>query len=253
MFRGKMSLRNRVRLVMIALIGLWFLAHALLLGPRHLLGGSELWSLLLTVATGIVISNLVVRRPFTRFREALAREDIAAAREELSTLSDFWRRRGREVMKANGISILIVDGHYQDALAHLQALDIKRMPKKALPVITSQMAWCMAQMGEPAKAITLAQTVFPQMESMGPDYSSSANLVQGVCEFLLGRPLDAIPHLEKAYSKASGASRKATAAFYLGESYSALGKATESRLAYQQSHQALPNGRFGIRALEHLK
>ena len=246
-----MSLRNRVRLVIIAVIALWFFAHAWFAGTRKLLEGWEFWTLLLAIAIGSVISNIIIRRSMSRFKEAVAREDIPSAQHEHKLLVDFWRWRGRETIKAYGISVLILEERYREALEQLQALDIKRIGKKGAPVITSQIAWCMAQLGEPAKAIELSQSVFPQMQSIGPDYSSSANLVLGVCEFLLGRPLEAVPHLEKACANA-GPSRKATAAFYLGESHSALGNTSDARSAYQQAQKALPNGRFGIRALEPL-
>jgi len=51
----------------------------------------------------------------------------------------------------------------------------------------------------------------------------------------------------------AGPSRKTTAAFYLGESHSALGSTSDARSAYQQAQKTLPNGSFGIRALERLK
>jgi len=248
-----MSLRNRVRLVIVAAIAFWFLAHAWFVGTRNFLEGWEFWTLLLAVAVGSIISNVIIRRSLSRFKKAIAREDIRAAQEELGLLADFWRLRGRETIKAYGISILILEARYRDALEQLQALDLKRIGRKGAPVITSQIAWCMAQLGEPAKAMELMQSVFPQMRSMGPDYLSSANLVLGVCEFLMGRPSEAVPHLEEAYAMANaGSSRKATAAFYLGESHSALRNTVEARSAYQQAHQVLPNGRFGILALERL-
>lgn len=248
-----MSLRNRVRLLIIAVIFLWFLAHAWFVGTRSLLEGWELWTLLVAVAIGIVISNIIVRRSASRFKEALAREDIETARKQYKLLIDFWRRRGRETIKASGISILILEERYLDALEQLQALDIKRIGKKGAPVVTNQIAWCTAQVGEPAKAIELSRSVFAQMQSMGSAYSSSSNLVLGACEFLLGKPSEAVLNLEKAYSSADASpSRRATAAFYLGECYSALGSTTEARSAYQQAHEALPNGRYGLRALERL-
>jgi tetratricopeptide (TPR) repeat protein len=249
-----MNLRNRVRLVIISVIVFWFLAHAWFVGARNFLAGREFWTLLLAVTVGIVISNIIVRRSLSRFTEALAREDIRTAQQEHKLLVDFWRLRGRETMKAYGISILILEERYRDALDQLQALNIERIGKKGAPVVTNQVAWCMAHLGEPDKAIELSQSVFSQMQSLGPIYSSSANLVLGVCEFLSGRPSEAIPHLEKAYSSTkAGLSRKATAAFYLGESHSALGNMSEARSAYQQAHKALPNGRFGVRALDRLR
>ena len=249
-----MSLRTRVRLIAIVLIALWFLAHLWFVGARSLLEGWELWSLLLAIVLGMAISNVVVRRSLTRYKEALAREDLQAAQHEQKMLVDFWRLRGRETIKTYGINILILQERYKDALEQLQALDMKQIGKKGTPVITTQIAWCWAQLGEPEKAIGLSQSSFPQMLTMGPGYSSSANLVRGVCEFLLGRPSEAVPYLEKAYSSSeTGPSRKATAAFYVGESYSAVGNSSEARSAYQKSQMALPTGKFAIRAADRLK
>src|SRR5229473_604425 len=102
-----MSLRNRVRLVIIAVIALWFFAHAWFVGPRNLLEGREFWTLLLAVAIGSVASNIIIRRSTSRFKEAVAREDIPSAQQEHKLLVDFWRWRGRETIKAYGINILI--------------------------------------------------------------------------------------------------------------------------------------------------
>jgi tetratricopeptide (TPR) repeat protein len=250
-----MSLRTRIRLIAIVLIALWFLAHLWFVGARSLLEGWELWSLLLAIALGMAISNVVIRRSLTRYKEALAREDIQAAQHEQKLLVDFWKwSRGRETIKTYGINILILQERYKDALEQLQALDMKQIGKKGTPVITTQIAWCLAQLGEPEKAIELLQSSFPQMLIMGPRYASSANLVRGVCEFLMGRPSEAVPYLEQACSSAeSGPSRKATAAFYVGESYFAVGSTSEARSAYQKSQMALPTGRFAIRAGERLK
>jgi TolA-binding protein len=65
--------------------------------------------------------------------------------------------------------------------------------------------------------------------------------------------MEAMPHLEKAYAlSADSASRKATAAFCLGESCSSLGKTSEAAKFYCASVDALPNGRFAALALDRL-
>ena len=110
-----MSLRNRVRLVIIAVIALWFFAHAWFIGPRNLLEGWELWTLLLAITVGSVVSNVIVRRSFSRFKEAVAREDIPSAQREHKLLVDFWRWRGRETIKAYGINVLILEERYREA------------------------------------------------------------------------------------------------------------------------------------------
>lgn len=109
------------------------------------------------------------------------------------------------------------------------------------------------QLGEPAKAIQIAQTARPQLESMGPAYSSSAHLVLGAANLAVGDATQAVSHLEKAYGTSTDSpARKSTAAFYLGEALSAIGKVPEARAAYQHAYEALPNGKFGVRALERL-
>lgn len=249
---GKISLRNRVRLTAMAIVALWFFTHVWFVGIRHLLQGWELGTLLLAVATGFVLSQKIIRGPLRRLKAALAREDISAARQEHKLLADFWRSRGHETIKAYGINILILEERHKDALEQLQALDMKRIGKKGAPVITSQIAWCMAQLGEPAKALELMRPVLPQLLPMGQDFSCHAHLVLGVCEFLIGRPSEALPHLEQAYTSTI-MSRTATAAYYLGECHSALRNTAAARLDFQHAHRRLPNGRFGIRAMERLR
>jgi len=230
---------------------LWFLSHALFVGVGNFLEGREFWTLLLAVAIGIVFANLIVRRAVSRYRAAVAREDLQAAQREYETLRDFWRRRGSETIKTYGINILILEGRYRDAVDQLQALDMKRIGEKGAPVVTNQIAWCLAQLGEPAKALELAQSVLTQLESMDPQCTASRHLVIGTSCFLLGKHGEAVSHLEQA-NNTTFASTKSVASFYLGESYAALGDSQKARLAYQQAHETLPRGKFGMRALEHL-
>ena len=237
-------------MVIVAVILLWFLSHALFVGAGNLLEGRELWTLLLALVIGIASANLIVRRAASRFRAAVAREDLQAARGDYETLRDFWRRRGSETIKAYGINLLLLEGRYRDALDQLQALDMKRIGKKGAPVITNQIAWCLAQLGEPAKALELAQSVLAQLESMGPQFTASGHLVIGTSFLFLGKPEEAVSHLEQV-NNTTFASTKSAASFYLGECYSTLGDSQKARLSYQQAHAASPKGKFGIRALEH--
>ena len=247
-----MSLRNRIRLIWIALIALWvfvWFQH-----PDNTGGKWELLSAFFVTIIGIALANILARRSLRRFRTALSIEDIPTARRELNGLVDFWRRRGRETIKAYGINILLLEERYQEALNELEALDPKKLGKKGAPVIQNQIAWCKTQLGEPARGIEISQAALPQLESMGPAYFSSAHLVLGAANFLLSRPSEAVPHLEKAFTTSTDApTRKATAAFYLGEAFSALGKREDAREAYQHAQEALPNGKSGMRAAERLK
>lgn len=247
-----LSLRNRVRLVIVAVILLWFLSHALFVGLGNFLEGREFWTLLFAVAIGIVFANLIVRRATSRYRAAVAREDLQAAQREYETLRHFWRRRGSETIKTYGINILILEGRYRDALDQLQALDIKRIGKKGAPAVTNQIAWCLAQLGEPAKALELAQSVLAQLESMGPQFTVSGHLVIGTSYLFLGKHGEAVSHLEQA-NNTTFASTKSVASFYLGECYTALSDSQKARLAYQRAHEASPKGKFGKRALEHFQ
>jgi len=222
--------------------------------PDNFGGKWGLPSAFLVIIVGIAVANVLARRSLRQFRKALSVGDIPAAKREHANLVDFWRRRGRETMKAYSVNILLLEERYQEALNELQALDTKKLGRKGAPVIENQVAFCKAQLGEPAKAIEISQAILPRLESMGPDYGSSAYLVLGTANFLLGRLSDAVPHLEKAYTTSTDVpTRKAIAAFYLGEAFSALGKPADAREAYQHAQDALPNGRFGLRALERLK
>lgn len=247
-----MSLRNLTRLCWVVLAILW---AGFWFGHLDALGGWwAVLSALLVILVGIVVANVLARRSLRRFRRALSVGDIPAARQEHANLVDFWRRRGRETMKAYGINILLLEERYQEALKELEALDPKKLGKTGDPVIQNQIACCKALLGDPGKAIELSRSVLPRLESIGPDYAASGHLVLGVADFLLERPSEAVTHLQKAYTDSKDVpTRKAMAAFYLGEALSAAGKASEAREAYQNAHDALPKGRFGIRALERLK
>lgn len=247
-----MSLRNRLRLIWIALVVVWaivWLCYSDSLGDKW-----ELLSAFLVVVIGVGLSNIMARRSLRLFRSALAIADIPTAQREHANLADFWRRRGRETIKAFRINILLLEEHYQDALKELQLLDRGKLPKNSTPVVDNQIAWCQMQLGEPEKGMQLAQSVLPQLETMGPDYGSSGHLVLGTANFLLKKPSAALPHLEKTYvSSAHIPAMNATAAFYLGEVFSALGKPEDAREAYRNAQQTLPNSKFGMRASERLK
>lgn len=245
-----MSLRNRIRLLATALAVLWVLVDLFLFRSKwQLLSGA------LTVAIGIAIARFLIRRPIQQFREAVGHEDIPAARRELAAMTGFWRSRGAEVVKIYAINILILEDRYQEALIALQSIELKRLKKKSFaPALACQIAWCTAQIGEPAKAVEICQSVLPQMEGLGPEYSSSAHLVLGAANHMLGNNSEAVTHLDLAVAGANGSlSRKSTAQFYLGESYSALGKTVKAREAYQDAYDTLPNGRHGKRVSERLK
>jgi tetratricopeptide (TPR) repeat protein len=247
-----MSLRNRIRLIWITLIALWIVVW--FRHPDSSGGKWELLSALLVTAVGIVLANILARRSLRQFRKALSSEDLPAAQREHGNLTDFWRRRGRETIKSYGINILLLQERYKEALNELQTLDAKKLGKRGAPVIENQIAWCYAHLGEPGKAMNISQSALSKLETMGPDYFSSAHMVLGVAKFLVSKPSEAVPHLEKAYiTSADASSRRATAAFYLGEAFSALGKPVEARKAYQNAYEALPNGRFGQRAFERLQ
>ena len=126
--------------------------------------------------------------------------------------------------------------------------------KTGAPVIENQIACCRALLGEPAKAIEISKAVLPRLESMGPEYGASGHLVLGIANFTSGRSSEAIPYLQKAYTASTDVpARKAMAAFYLGEAFSALGKSSDAREAYQHAQGDLPTSPFAMRALERLK
>lgn len=246
-----MSLRTQVRIIWITLIALWLI----LWFPRlnNPVGLWQFLSLLFVIIIGILVANVLSRKSLQRFQKALSVEDLPTAQLEHKNLADFWRRRGQETIKTYGISILVTEGRYEEALNALQLLDRKKLGPKGVPVVENQIAWCETQLGKPAEAIQIAQTSLPQLESMGPAYSSSAHLVLGAANLAVGNAPQAVAHLEKAYATSTDSpARKTTAAFYLGEALSAIGKTAEARAAYQHAHEALPGGKFGVRALERL-
>jgi tetratricopeptide (TPR) repeat protein len=246
-----MSLRNRDRLIWIGLVVAWVLWWS-----QYPIDSDWKWTLLsglLVIVIGVTASNLVARRSLRLFRAALASEDIPTARREHANLAGFWKRRGRETIKAYGINILLLEEQYQDALAQLEALDRRKLPKNAGPVIDNQIAWCLIQLGEPQKGIQIAQSVLPQLETMGSNYGASGHEVLGVGNLLVGNAFDAVPDLEKSHATSELPALKACSAFYLGEAFSALKKTDDARAAYRRAYDALPNSKFGVRASERLK
>src|SRR6266481_1661277 len=181
-----MSLRSRVRLTSIALVVIWVVVWAVvwLRHPGSIYGKWELVSAFLVIVIGVGISNILARKSLRAFRSALAIADMPTARREHANLADFWRRSGREIIKAFRVNILMLEEQYQDALAELQALDRGKLPKNAAPVVENQIAWCQMNLGKPGKGMQIAQSVLPQLERMGPDYGSSGHLVLGTANFL---------------------------------------------------------------------
>jgi len=248
-----MSLRNRDRLIWIGLITAWVLCWV-----RYPISSDWKWKLLswlVVIVIGAVFSNILGRRPLRLFRAALATEDTSAARREHANLVDFWRRgRAVETLKAYHVNILLLEENYQEALNELRALNLDKLAKNSAPMVQNQIAWCHMQLGDPEKGLQIAQSAFTGLENMGPDYSLSGHAVVGIGHFLLGRPSEAVPHLERAYAgSAHLPGIRASAAFYLGESLSALGRREEAKEAYQRAQGALPNSRDGMRAAERLK
>lgn len=248
-----MSLRNRDRLIWMGLVAAWVLWWL-----RYPISSHWKWKLLswlLVIVIGAVFSNILGRRSLRLFRTALATEDIPAARREHANLVDFWRRgRAAETVKAYHVNILLLEENYQEALNELQALNLDKVARNAAPMVQNQIAWCHMQLGDPEKGLQLAQSALTGVEKMGPDYGLSGHAVVGIGYFLLGRPMEAVPHLETAYAgSAHLPGIRASAALYLGESLSALGRREQAKEAYQRAQGALPNSKDGMRAAERLK
>lgn len=238
-------------MIWIGLIAVWVLWWV-----RYPIGSNWNWMLLswlFVVMVGVVSSNILGRRCFRRFRTALAREDVPAARHELSNLSGFWTPRRHEIIKSYGINILLLEEQFQDALTQLQSLNRAKLPSKSSSLIDNQIAWCLMQLGEVEQGMRIAESALPQLEAMGPDYCASAHEVIGVGYFLLGKAAEALHHLEKADGSSNLPAMKAFSAFYLGETLSALNRPEDARAAYRRSYEALPTCKNAARALERLK
>lgn len=162
-----MNLQNLNRMIWIGLVAVWVLWWV-----RYPIGSNWNWMLaswLFVVMVGVVSSNILGRRCFQRFRTALAREDIPAARHELSNLSGFWTPRRHEIIKSYGINILLLEEQFQDALTQLQSLNPAKLPSKSSSLIDNQIAWCLMQLGEVEQGMRIAESALPQLEAMGPD------------------------------------------------------------------------------------
>src|SRR5258708_12450878 len=236
-----MSLRNRDRLIWIGLVTAWVLFWV-----RYPISSNWKWKLLswlLVIVIGAVFSNILGRRPVRLFRTALATEDISAARREHANLVDFWRRgRAAETLKAYHVNILLLEENYQEAINERRGLNVDKLAKNSAPMVQNQIAWCHMQLGDPEKGLQIVQSVLTGLENMGPDYGLSGHAVVGIGHFLLARPSEAVPHLERAYAGCAHLPGiRASAAFYLGESLSALRSPQEPKKAYHPTQRPLPN------------
>lgn len=201
---------------------------------------------------GLALSNVLAKRSVSRLTRALFVEDVAGARRELQFLQDRFRGARLDRIRRLEINVLVVEGRYKEALEALQALNIDVLEAPTAAYKT-QVAWCQVNLGQAADGVEKAQSVLGDLEKLGPEFQSSGHLVIGVGLLFLGRPSEAVPHLQDARARSSSASRQSAANFYLGEAMRATGDVAAAREFYAGAAKSLPTGRYGVRASQHLQ
>ena len=245
-----MSLNNQIRLssallVVSSFLMWWF--YFQFLDWRFQLG-----LLIFTLSAGLAFSAVLAKRSLSRFTQALFVEDVTIARREYRFLEDRFRRARSNQIRRLEINILIVEGRFQEALAALRAVHLEK-PNATFAPHKVQMAWCQVNLGQAADGVEVARSVLGDLEKIGPEFLSSGHLVIGVGLLSLGRPADAVPHLQAARAHSSSASRQSAADFYLGEAIHATGDVRSALEYYALAVKALPTGRYGVKASQQLQ
>jgi tetratricopeptide (TPR) repeat protein len=248
-----MTLATRVRLLMVVAVVLWLLAA--FWGHRRLGLNPVAWALILMAIT-FVSAHFLLRPTARRCREAIRREDIPAARRELTELAPLAGLLPgvRRMVQSWEITVLLLEDRFVEALPKVQVLCEKRALPPVKQLRLNNLAWCLAHAGDGGKALEISQVVLRDTERLGiTELLPYALGTLGTAYFLSGQPVQAVEYLERSLAIGAGDARaQATRAYYLGESLRALGKAEAARDAYQRACQELPEGKFADRARKRL-
>jgi tetratricopeptide (TPR) repeat protein len=251
-------LRGRIRsfwiaITAVATFGSFIGARALGWDPVKL----ALLLLLPLLVALLAVQVSLVRRAQHRLAQAFAREDLAAIRRELLDLIDYFRSqpRMRELLRMAEASAFVAEEKYAEARAVLESIDQSILGEEALPTIQNNLAFCMAHLGEPERAIDLARAAIARGE--GQSDAMMANLLGtlGVCQVRAGKAEEAIPVLQKALGRGAQAqpvqrSAQALRAYFLGEALAAAGRAADADQAFARAEQEAPGTRYARRAQE---
>jgi tetratricopeptide (TPR) repeat protein len=248
-----MTLRTRIRL-------LWLLVTLLLCAGSFALARvvgwdptrTALWFVIPLGLTLVALQIALVRASQRRLQRALSHGDVSAVRHELAELVATYRGqpRVRELLRSMEANLLVLEERYPEARALLESIDQSVIGEERLPMLQSQLAWCMAHVGDAEPAVELARAALGRAQSQPVDVQAYCQGALGVAYVLAGKPAQALPLLS-ANAEVGGARNQSARAFYLGEALRAEGRMSEARAAYDRAAAIAPEGPFGKRARVH--
>jgi tetratricopeptide (TPR) repeat protein len=132
----------------------------------------------------------------------------------------------------------------------LAKVDRSILPAKSRPGVLSNLAYGTAQAGEPERAIALVHQALEEAAQQGSSYPQEKlpylRGTHGVALCLAGHHEDAVSWLEPLLAIEHPPRARSTRAYYLGQSYRALGRFAEAANAYDVA--AKGSGPFADRA-----
>ncbi len=207
--------------------------------------------------------NRLIARAFTRFRGAVGREDLDAARRAFSDLAYlrtsgavtlFYEQGGgwEALVDLHEAALFTLAGNYAEGRAHLEARDPRRLPAGLVPHYYAALAMCMARCGDPTNAVRVALRTLdsPALQPAGRTVVLEA---LGVAHLLADQPREAAEALAPTLAVPSIPASRASRAYHLGEALKALGRSDEAARAYETSCSAAPASRYGVLASARLK
>jgi tetratricopeptide (TPR) repeat protein len=208
------------------------------------------------VPAGLFISSAVIDAKRTRllaqYKEAFDRGDAEAARR-IRTLVRAGSSDGaltRESDKVGRGEMCLLNEKWAEARDFLAQVDRSLIPRKAQPGVLSNLAYATAQAGEPERAIALVRQALAEAEAQGAEYPAEKwpylRGTHGVALGLAGHHDDAVAWLEPLIAIERPPRARSTRAYYLGQSYRALGRFAEAAKAYAVAAKA--DGPFADRA-----
>jgi tetratricopeptide (TPR) repeat protein len=214
------------------------------------------WGFLLFVSL-YWLTIIPVFRAGRRFVHSCQTEDTATARKELAEITrvSLLVPNIHRVLPQWETSILLIEERYQEALPKIEALN-RRLTKGRMKLHKmNNLAWCLAHTGDSARAIEIAQSVLREAEHQpSNNFFPYALGTLGTAYYFANQPARAHEFLQRSLAVGENNPRsQAARAYYLGESFRAMGKTEAARQAYQRAIQELPGSRYAVHAEERLR
>ena len=175
------------------------------------------------------------------YKDGLDRGDLAEA-EHFSALIRALSGAGDapeqlEMEKVGTGERLILAERWADARDVLASIDRSMLPEMNRPGILNNLAYATAQAGDQERAIELVTTAQKEAEAMGADYPQEKlpffRGTHGIALSLAGRHEEAVALLAPLLEIEKPARARSVRAYYLGQSFRALGRTAEAARALE--------------------